>query len=170
MVFLMFLAGCADIAPVPGGTDSINISFYGTKEELLARLTGLVPGTPEKEVLSRLGRREGELTRLKRDEIITSLLGTSIVTFEDDTSREDVLHALYGYRLNYKNVKRRHGFSSPIRVRTDEKGFSYAVTLIFYEGWLFEKPIVTGGVINESSSATIFDFLNLGTVVDRTGR
>jgi len=138
MVFLMFLAGCADIAPVPGGTDSINISFYGTKEELLARLTGLVPGTPEKE--------------------------------EDDTSREDVLHALYGYRLNYKNVKRRHGFSSPIRVRTDEKGFSYAVTLIFYEGWLFEKPIVTGGVINESSSATIFDFLNLGTVVDRTGR
>jgi hypothetical protein len=169
-VFLLFLAACADQAPVPGGTDAINPSFYRTKEDFLSRLDGISPGMPEKEVMAKLGRKEGELTRLKRDDIMTSLLGSNIVTFENDATRENILHELYGYRLNYKSVKRQHGFTSLIRVRTDEKGFDYTVALIFYQGLLFEKPLVTGGIINGSSSKTFFDFLSPGIVVDRVTR
>ncbi|MCE9508290.1 MAG: hypothetical protein K8R48_08290 [Alphaproteobacteria bacterium] len=167
MVFLLFLAGCADYAPVPGGTDAVNPSYYSTKEDFLSRLSGIDPGMPEKEVLAKMGRREEELNLLRRNEIMTALLGSSIVTFDDDATRENILHDLYGYKLNYKIVKRRHGFSSLIRIRTDEKGFDYTVTLIFYQGMLFEKPLVTGGIVNGSSSKTFFDFLSPGIAVDR---
>lgn len=167
---VLLLAACADYAPVPGGTDNINPSFYTTREDLLHRLDGIDPGMAEKAVMAKLGRKEGELTRLKRDDIMTALLGSNIVTFEDDATRENILHELYGYKLPYKAVKRKHGFTSPIRIRTDEKGFSYTVILIFYRGLLFEKPLVSGGVINESSSRTFFDYLSPGTIIDRTGR
>jgi hypothetical protein len=169
-IFLLFLAGCADYAPVPGGSEAVNPTFYKAKEEFLKRLDGINPGMSETEVMARLGRQESELIRLKRDDIMTSLLGSNIVTFEDDATRENILHELYGYKLNYKLVKRQHGFTSLIRVRTDEKGFDYGATLIFYRGLLFEKPLITGGIVNESSSKTFFDFLSPGIVVDRATR
>lgn len=165
-------AGCAGILPVPGGNEAINESFYGTKEDLLSRLEGITPGMTEKEVFKALGRKEGDFQRLTRQEVVTALLGTSNVEFRDGTEEpsysQNLLQSLYGFRLSYQIVKRKHGFSSPIRIRTDEKGFDYIVTLIFRDNLLFEKPILSGGVVNASSSKTFFDYLNPGTVMNHT--
>lgn len=164
--------GCAGIAPVPGGTDTENLAFYKTKEDLLSKLTTLVPGMPESIVFERLERKPSDFTILKRDEVMTALLGTSNVEVRDSARQEDlsntILQSLYGYRLNYSNVEREHGFTNPIRIRTDESGFNYTVILIFRQGRLFEKPILSGGVVNRNSSKTIFDYLNPGTLLSRT--
>lgn len=171
---LLALAACAQLAPVPGGTDSVNPSFYSAKEDFLARLGTLQPGMSEADVMAHLGRKEEELIRLKRDEVMIALLGTSNVEIRDGAQETAAdgsqLQSIYGYRLNYRVVERHHGFSSPIRVRTDESGFDYAVTLLFRDGKLAERPIITGGEINASSSKTFFDFLNPGTAVNRIGR
>lgn len=169
---LMVITGCAGILPVPGGNETVNESFYETKDDLLSRLENITPGMTEEEVFTALNRRGGDFQRLTRQEVITALLGTSNVEFRDGAEEKNynqyLLQSLYGFRLSYQIVKRKHGFSSPIRIRTDEKGFDYIVTLIFRDGILFEKPILSGGVINASKSKTVFDYINPGTVLDRT--
>ncbi len=166
--------GCAGIMPVPGGNETVNESFYETKEDLLTRLETITSGMTEKEVFAALDRHEADFQRLTRQEVVTALLGTSNVEFKDGTEEQNynqhLLQSLYGFRLSYQIVKRKLGFSSPIRIRTDEKGFDYIVTLIFRDGVLFEKPILSGGVVNASTSKTFFDYLNPGTVMDRAIR
>jgi hypothetical protein len=170
-VLILAVAGCAGTAPVPGGSDTENLSFYKSKEDLLARLDTLAPGTPESIVFQRLDRKPSDFTILKRDEIMTALLGSSNVEVHDAVRGQElaktVLQSLYGYRLNYTNIEREHGFTSPIRIRTDENGYSYIVTLIFRDGRLYERPIVTGGVVNKNSSKTIFDYINPSTFLSR---
>ena len=163
------LAGCAGVAPVPGGSDTINESFYKDKEDMLARLEGLKPGMPQGLVMQRLGRNEGELQKLRRDEITSALLGSNNIQYERglENLRSTAIHSLYGYKLVYKNVERDHGFSSPIRVRSSETGFSYTVTMVFHKGRLFEYPMVSGGIVNASNSRTVFDYLNPGMIVSR---
>ncbi len=173
MIFLAFLflvSGCAGHLPVPGGTDTVNQSFYTTKEDLLDRLNTLRPGMTEAEAFSALGHDKLELVQLERDQIITSLYGSSAIEFRDGLpDHEDsrtFLQSLYGYRLNYKTVEHEHGFSSPIRIRTDESGFYYTVTLVFREGILYAPPILAGGVVNRSTSKTFFDYFNPGSIVN----
>lgn len=180
IIFIMLAAvltgitGCAGILPVPGGNETVNESFYETKEDLLARLETITIGMTEKQVFSALGRKEADFQRLTRQDVVTALLGTSNVEFKDgeDTQKynHELLQSLYGFRLSYEIVKRKHGFSSPIRIRTDEKGFYYIATLIFRDGVLFEKPILSGGVVNASSSKTFFDYLNPGTLINHSAQ
>ncbi len=73
---------------------------------------------------------------------------------------------LEGYQFEYESKNRIHGLSSPIRLQTNEAGFDYKLTLIFYQGNLLGWPILAGGVVNDSQSTTIFDYLNPGTAVD----
>lgn len=166
--------GCAGYLPLPGGGDDINRSFFTTQDDLLKRLNDIHSSMTEEEVFSALGHGEDELTRLERNQIVTALYGSSSVEFRDgmpeheDSSR--FLQSLYGYRLYYQILKRQHGFTSPIRIRTDEAGFDYAVTLIFRGGVLYERPILTGGVVNRSSSRTIFDYINPGTIMGRVAQ
>ncbi len=171
MSFLMALTACAGIAPVPGGSDMVNQSFYGTREELLQKMQEIQPGMTEKEVLQKLGRGKNDLVRLERSGIVTALYGSNSVEFRDGPDSQDggaFLQSLYGYRLDYKIVSRKHGFTSPIRIRTDEKGFDYRITLVFQNGILYAAPILTGGTVNKSSSSTFFDYLTPGAILSRT--
>ncbi len=173
-VALMNICGCAGVLPVPGGNETVNESFYETKEDLLSRLQNITPGMTEPQVFTALNRTEQDFQRLTRQEVVTALLGTSNVEFKDGAEEQNynqnLLQSLYGYRLSYQIVKRKHGFSSPIRIETDEEGFDYIITLVFRDGILFEKPILSGGIVNASSSKTFFDYLNPGTVLDRTAK
>lgn len=156
---------------MPGGSDTINRSFYTTKDNLLEVISTLHAGMTEEEAFTALGHNKNELVQLERDQIITALYGSSTVEFQDGLpDHEDsraFLQSLYGYKLNYKIVEREHGFSSPIRIRTDESGFDYIVTLVFREGVLYAEPILSGGLVNRSSSKTIFDYFNPGSIYDR---
>lgn len=157
--------GCTGVMPVPGGSETVNESFYQSEEDLLAHLNTLEKGMPQQEVFMRLGRSEDDLIRLSREEVVKALFGDHQADIGGD-----LVQSLYGYRLNYKVVKRKHGFSSPIRIRTDEKGFDYSVSLIFREGVLYEKPLVSGGMERGASSHTIFDYVTPGTLLDHTAR
>lgn len=172
LTFLFILPGCAGFLPVPGGGETANRSFYATPDDLLARVGNVRPGMSEAGVFAVLGYGKADMVRLERSQIVMALYGSTTVEFRDGTPEHEggsrFLQSLYGYRLYYKVVDREHGFSSPIRVRTDETGFDYAVTFIFREGILYEQPIVTGGVVNRSSSRTFFDYLNPGIVVGST--
>lgn len=169
---LFVLAGCAGFLPVPGGGEAVNRSFYAMPDDLLARLGNMHPGMNEADVYAALGRGKEDMIRLERNQIVTALYGSTSVEFRDGAPEHEegsrFLQSLYGYRLYYKAVEREHGFSSPIRIRTDESGFDYAVTLIFREGILYERPIVAGGVVNRSSSHTFFDYISPGTVITKT--
>ena len=171
VITLMETSGCASFLPVPGGNETVNESFYETKDDLLEKLEQLTVGMPQQEVFKILEHDEGQFQRLTRQEITIALLGTSNVQFQDgidgQTFEHNFIQTLYGFRLEYQKLKRKHGFSSPIRIRTDKKGFDYSVMLIFREGVLFEKPILSGGMVNESSSKTFFDYINPNTVMNR---
>lgn len=167
---LLTLCGCAGILPVPGGIETTNRSFYESKDDMKERLTKLQVGMTKENVFSILNRKKEELDILKREEIVSALFGGSEPNLQEnwngDIRGRHFLQSLSGYRLNYKVVKRKHGINSPIGVRTDKKGFSYSAVLIFKDDYLYENPIISGGIIDDSSSSTIFDFINPGVVMD----
>ena len=164
IVMLAALPACAGWAPVPGGDDKVNSGFYSGSQDFLGRVNRLRPGMKQGEVFSILGRDAGEMTKLSRAEINAALYGGSSARFDGSLVEQEqarkFLQSLYGYRLEYAEVEREHGFSSPIRVRTEEEGFKYDVLLVFQSGRLFDKPILSGGAVADSSSKTLFDFLN----------
>lgn len=153
--------------PVPGGTEDVNETSFSSIGDMQARMLRISSGMPEDEVLAILSPKKESLTQLERRDIRIALLGGDNVLFAgvDENSDSQLIQSLYGYKLSYKSVNRKHGFISPIRIRTDETGFNYTVTLIFKDGKLFEKPILSGGVVNNTSSGTIFDFITPGTIV-----
>lgn len=170
-VFLLLLvAACASAFPVPGGTDTVNKEYYESQDAFKQRIASIERGMPKIEVLARLGRQERELTQLRREEIVSALFGSTNVNPRDiypsEQDWQNFIRNLHGYKLQYKNVKRKHGFTSLIRVRTDERGFSYTVYLIFQDGVLFENPILSGGIVNSASSSTLFDFLTPKVFID----
>lgn len=161
------LTACAGVAPVPGGTDEQNRPYFESGGDMKAKVAELKPGMSEEAVFKHLNCRKEQLTQLDRIGIRRALLGGENAplpgTPEQQLEIYKFLQTSYGYRLDFKDVKRKHGFSSPIRIRTEESGFSYTVTMIFHDGRLLEKPIIAGGIINGTSSQTLFDFLNPGT-------
>lgn len=166
LIITILLGGCAGWAPVPGGTDTVNRDFYKSKEDFMDKVGQLTPGMSPPQVFTILGRKEEEFTKLKREEIMEAMLGTNNAAIQDGIQNQQmrmILQYLYGYRLEFKAVKREHGFDNPIRWRTNESGFDYAISLIFYNGQLLEKPVISGGKVNSTSSKTLFDFLSLGT-------
>lgn len=170
-VMVLALAGCAGYAPVPGGSDSVNASYYSSQNDFKARVAQLQPGMGEAHVFYLLGRNREELRQLNRNEILSALYGANTMQVMDSiTEREETtafMRSLYGYQLKYRDVEREHGFVNPLRIRTEEAGFDYTVNLIFKNGMLLEKPDLSGGVVQERSSSTFFDYLNPGSLIGR---
>lgn len=165
----LVLSACHGHAPVPGGDDDTNGSFYDSPQDLIHRVNQLYPGMSHGQVFHILKRHAAELTKLSRTEIMSAMYGSQNAQFDGSLAEQEkarlFLQSLYGYRLEFANVDREHGFSSPLRIRTQKSGYRYTVLLIFRQGRLFDKPILSGGVVNDSSSKTVFDYLNPFDVV-----
>lgn len=163
------LSGCA--GQLPGGSDTVNKNYYTSADTLKLWTASLEPGMTKAEVFSRLGRVEADFRRLTREEIVSALFGGNSAGvpagFMPPEQIRAFLSSLDGYELVYKNVKRRHGFTSLIRLRTDARGYSYTLRLIFKDGLLLEKPVLTGGKVDSYSTDTLFDYLSPGTVLDK---
>ena len=170
MAMLVLCAqGCAEKAPVPGGTTAINQPFFNSGNDLKTRVDKLTPGMSEEEALKTLGIKKAQMTLLDRIGIRKALFGGENAplpgTPEEQMEIYTIIQESIGYKLDYKDTYRKHGLSSPIRLQTDEKGVSYSVTMVFHDGTLLEKPVLSGGPINDTDSTTIFDFLNPGTAI-----
>lgn len=167
LAMLLALSGCA--GALPGGSDSINKSYYDSNADLESWVNSLEVGMSREETFARLGRVEKDFRRLARNEIVGVLFGGEDagipVHFYTDENILSYLDSLEGYRIEYKTVKRRHGFTSVIRVQTDAKGFDYRLNLIFKDGKLYQKPFLTGGQVNTTSSKTIFDYMTPGLII-----
>lgn len=163
------LAACAGHAPVPGGNDDLNSKFYSSPADFQHRVNQLRPGMSHGQVFALLGRHAGEMTKLSRAEIMGALYGSQNAQFDGSYHEQEraraFLQTLYGYRLEYAKIDREHGFSSPIRVRTEKHGYRYTLLLVFQNGRLFDQPILSGGVVTDASSKTIFDYLNPFSIV-----
>lgn len=157
---LVVLSACAGLAPVPGGGDTVNKSFYESGDDLKSRIANLSAGMSKEEVLDELGREEEDLIILSRSEIVSTIYGGPLMHASLDKDTSKALKSFSGYKLLYKNVERDHGINSPISMRTSEKGYSYAVSFIFENNRLYEEPILSGGAVDRSSSKTVFDYLN----------
>ncbi len=168
----ILLTACSGILPVPGGTDTTNKSFYISKGDMKERIEKLEIGMDEDQVFSILGRKKEELILLDRKQLVSALFGgdkPATDQWNGDTNNRHFIQSLSGYRLNYKVIKRKHGIKNPITVQTDQIGFDYSAILIFQYDYLYEKPITSGGVIDNSSSRTLFDFITPGMVMRGTG-
>ena len=167
----IFLSGCAGSLPLPGGDDETNKSLYASEEELKLRVSQLKAGMNKSLTFALLGRNEHEFTRLDRPSVMTALYGGSGGGFDGTLEQQETgrmfLQSLEGYRLAYKFVDSELGFSSPIRIKTKKHGYNYTLTLIFQDGKLFDQPLLTGGVVEESSSKTFFEYLTPGFLISR---
>lgn len=167
LIMALSISGCT--GTLPGGSDAVNDSLYDSNANLKEWVDSLEPGMSKAEVFARLGRVERDFSRLDRGEIVGTLFGGKDAGIPIHfRTEEDIMHflnSLEGYRLAYKRVKRKHGFSSLIRIQTDEKGYDYEISLIFKNGTLYQKPFLAGGVVNEKSSKTLFDYLNPGSFI-----
>lgn len=165
----LWLAGCA--GSLPGGTETVNENLFDDTRMLQEWVESLEPGMSKGEVFARLGRLERDFTRLDRSQIIGVIFGgedAGIPThFRTDEEILSYLESMEGYRLQFRRVKRKHGLASPIRLQTNENGFDYKLSLIFKNGALYQKPFVSGGLVNDIETQTIFDYLNPGSVIDR---
>ena len=116
-------AGPSELVFTAGGSEADNDSFYDSVKELQGWVNDLKPGMKKGEVFARLGRRQEEFERLTRSDIVGVLFGgkdAGIPTGFTPPGGENIarfLNSLEGYRMVYKKVKRKHGFTSPIRVR-----------------------------------------------------
>ncbi|HYD18595.1 MAG TPA: hypothetical protein VEF76_08965 [Patescibacteria group bacterium] len=166
---LCFLQACAKGAPVPGGSEAVNQPYFNSGNDLKERVNKLYPGMTEAEAFRTLGVKKEQMTLLDRIGIRKALFGGENAplpgTPEEQMEIYTVIQESTGYKLDYKDVRKKHGLSSPIRMQTDEKGVSYSVTMVFHGGNLLEKPVLSGGLVNETDSTTIFDFLNPGTAI-----
>lgn len=171
-VAAFWLTGCAQYLPVPGGDETTNRSFYETDHDFLKTLESLNPGMAETDVFVQLHRQRDDFIKLERSEIVQVLYGGSGMELKPHSLSPEparhLLHSLYGYKFDFKVVERSHGFSSPIRIRTNEAGYNYTVYLIFQNGRLFEAPVLSGGHVNKTSSGTIFDYLTPSTLMRNT--
>lgn len=172
-LFLLAVVACgmsSCAGAFPGGSDSTNKGYYNNPAELKEWASSLEAGMGRDEVFARLGRVKTDLKILSREETMTVLFGGRNggvpITFNPGTDIKTYLESVEGYRLEFKDVKRRHGFTSPIRIRTDESGYDYTLNLIFREGRLIEKPVLQGGIVNKQDSSTLFDYLNPGTILN----
>ncbi|MDI1229515.1 MAG: hypothetical protein PSY14_17700 [bacterium] len=163
------LQACAGSAPVPGGTEAVNQPYFTSGNDLKGRVEKLSPGMSEDEVMGTLGIKKVQMTLLDRIGIRKALFGGENAplpgTPEEQMEIYTIIQESTGYKLDFKDIYRKHGFSSPIRMQTDEKGVNYSVTMVFHDGALLEKPVLSGGPINDTDSTTIFDFLNPGTAI-----
>lgn len=168
LMAVFLLSGCA--GTLPGGSDAVNKSFYSSNTDLEAWVDSLEPGMPREEVFARLGRTPKDFRRLARSEIVGILFGGEDagipVHFYTDENILAFLESLEGYRIEYKSVKRRHGLTSPIRMQTDAKGFDYSLSMVFKDGKLYQKPYLAGGQVNNSSTKTLFDYMNPGMLLN----
>jgi len=166
---LLCLPGCA--GQLPGGIETQNTRYYASPDVLERWTASLEPGMSKGEVFARLGRLESDFRRLGREEIVAALFGGNNAGvpagFLPPKEIRAFLNTLDGYELVYKDVGKRHGFTSPIRVRTDANGYDYKLRLIFRNGKLLEKPVLLGGVVHNYSTATLFDYLSPGIVIDK---
>lgn len=174
IVFLSFglvcalgLSACAGSLPVPGGDEQINQKTDASHEDLLNRVNNLRTGMSVDLVLAVLKRSEADLIHLSRAEIMSTLYGGTSSgfdgTYEEQERARAFLQTLTGFKILYVNTEKEHGFSSPIRIKTHESGYSYTLALIFQNGTLFDQPILSGGVVDGYSSKTVFDYLNPGS-------
>ena len=165
----LMVAGCSGTLPVPGGDEQVNSKTYNSRQDLINRVNSLQIGMSESLVLSILKRSESDLTKLSRPEIMTTLYGGNNSgfdgTYEQQEKARTFLQSLTGYKLVYINTEKDHGFSSPIRIKTHESGYSYTLTLIFQNGKLFDQPILSGGEVDNYTSKTIFDYFNPGNIM-----
>lgn len=163
--------GCAGRYGVPGGDDTVNIKYFASPDDMKARVEGLEPGMTEQQVFMQLGKGPEMLHRLSRPELVTALYGSNALQISADPYQQAALEAylnrLNGYTLTYKDTSRSHGFVNPLRVRTDERGYEFDVPIIFLDGRLKEKPVLSGGPVHEAHSQTIFDILTPAKVIDR---
>ena len=60
---------------MPGGSDTINQSFYESETDLKTRIEHLQVGMTENQVFSQLGRHEDHFIMLSRNEILSALYG-----------------------------------------------------------------------------------------------
>ncbi|MCB9963836.1 MAG: hypothetical protein H6855_02320 [Rhodospirillales bacterium] len=163
----LLLQGCSSVLPVPGGNETCNEGFYKTEDEFLSALKRLNIGMEEEDVFLILGRKKEDLSVLDREDILNLLYGgkNSEIYFYVKNDNID-LSKINGYRFTYKVVQSEHGFSSPIRIRTKEHGYNYTVSLVFQNERLRDAPIVSGGPVNKTHSATVFDYLSPKTVLN----
>lgn len=159
-------SGCAGIAPVPGGKDTVNTEKYETREDLFENVRSIKTGMPEGQVLNLLNTEADDLYILSRSEILIDLYGTDNIRLDPAQSEKLRKDRLYGYRLIYRNVSREMGLNNPISMRTNKQGYQYTVSFIFKNGILFEDPIIAGGEVNESKSSTVFDMISPSRVVN----
>lgn len=171
LVMAVSLTGCSGVLPVPGGDDEENQHFYKSEEELKTLVAQISSGMEKSLVFSILGRQEHDFIKLDRPGIMESLYGGSGGGFSGTLQEREqarlFLQSLEGYRFSFKFINRDLGFSSPIRIKTDQSGYDYTLTLIFREGRLFDQPILSGGVVDGSNSKTFFDYLSPGLLLSQ---
>lgn len=170
IVFMLPLGGCAGVWSAPAGDDTQNEEAFDSADDLKNRVAQLQPGMDKALVFSILGHAQPEFTQLDRPAITETLYGGSGSAFSGTLDEQErarlFLQSLEGYRMNFRETDRDIGFSSPIRIRRDEEGHHYILTLIFRDGKLFDAPSLSGGPIKGSSSKTFFDFLSPGMLLD----
>ena len=170
IVCTISLSACADKLMVPGGDRQVNEHIFENKQDLMNRVGATQAGMSQPLVFSNFNVEEKDLIKISREEIMQSLFGDNRVPMSEIGTDSPVilrnfLRELYGYKLRYQNLERKHGIKDVIRYRTKEEGFDYEVTFIFHDGVLFEKPILTGGAVKNASSITIFDGIRYGTFI-----
>ncbi len=167
------LSGCAGVLPMPGSSESVNRDFYENDINMKERVLSLREGMTTDAVFAHLGRQESDFILLDRTQIVAVLYGGQQLEFVQNVKNpmheRDFLRGLSGYKLIFKKVRRKHGISSPISLRTKEFGYSYETNLIFKDGYLFEQPILSGGAVDVISKKTIFDYMTPATVMGQFG-
>jgi len=173
IIFPFFLMGCAAILPVPGGGETINKDFYESGAEMKQLVSEVKKGASKEDVFEHLKRSEDHFILLTREQIMSNLYGGQNLEFVQNKKtplkERNFLQDLKGYQLVFRKVKRKHGVHTPVSMRTNEYGYGYTATFIFKNDVLYEDPVLSGGLIDATSTKTVFDSLSPSLALRQMG-
>jgi len=169
---LAISSGCAYMGGMELSSKKTNIDLFETPHKFKVLISKLKPGMSLDDVYTRLARVNDTMDSVQkakaiqkvkkswkvmdRNDIRNALYGNNTQlqgSLESLEKAREHLSSLEGLSIRFRDTTDTGGFALT-EFRSTEEGFDYAAYLIFKNGQLLEKPIISGGYNKETDSVT----------------
>jgi hypothetical protein len=131
--------------------ETTNSGAFNGSGDLETRLNTIQVGMSKDEVFSAIGLPEQRMQRLNRAEIKVALYGSPDQELEGTEEQvRQFFSDIEGYSFRYRDIDKDRSLTASFKVKTESEGTDMRVSLVFKSGKLYDRPDITGGVVNDT--------------------
>lgn len=131
--------------------ETTNSGAFNGSGDLEARLDTIEVGMSKDDVFNALGLPEQNMQRLNRSEIKAALYGSPDQELEGTEEQvRQFFSDIDGYSFRYRDIDKDRSLTASFKVKTESEGTDIRVSLIFKQDKLYDKPDLSGGMVNDT--------------------